>query len=299
MDLVWLLLGLLALGVLAAIWGIGIERHLFVIRRESVRVLPTGSQPLTVLHIGDLHVAPWQKRKLAWIKRLGELSPDLVVNTGDNLGHVAAIGPALTALKPLLERTGVFVNGSNDYYAPVARNPLAYLKKPSERSEGQPLETARLVGGFTSAGWLDLNNGRGRAVINGVSINFIGVDDAHDGLDDLSKIPTAGELSSGADLVIGVSHAPYLRVIDAMGEAGVDLLFAGHTHGGQVCIPGFGALVTNCDLPRKNAKGLSSWKIGSKTMILNVVAGLGHSIYAPVRFACRPEVRLLTLLPKA
>jgi predicted MPP superfamily phosphohydrolase len=84
-----------------------------------------------------------------------------------------------------------------------------------------------------------------------------------------------------------------------MAEAGVDLMFAGHTHGGQVCVPGFGALVTNCDLPRKNAKGLSSWSVAGKTMILNVTAGLGHSIYAPVRFACRPEVRLLTLLPKS
>ena len=298
MILVWLLIGLASLGVLAAIWGIGIERHLFVIRRESVRVLPAGSQPLTVLHIGDLHIAPWQKRKLAWIKKLGDLSPDLVVNTGDNLGHAAAIGPTLTALKPLLERTGVFVNGSNDYYAPVARNPLAYLRKPSERSEGQALETSRLVGGFTSSGWIDLNNRQGRAVIKGTSINFVGVDDAHDGLDDLSKMPTSDELASDADLVIGVSHAPYLRVIDAMGEAGVDVLFAGHTHGGQVCLPGIGALVTNCDLPRKNAKGLSSWTVSGKTLILNVVAGLGHSIYAPVRFACRPEVRLLTLLPK-
>jgi predicted MPP superfamily phosphohydrolase len=291
----WLLLGVAAL---AAAWGIGIERHLYVVRREDLRVLPVGSQPITVLHIGDLHVAPWQKRKLKWINKLGELSPDLVVNTGDNLGHRAAIGPTLTALKPLLEHTGVFVNGSNDYHAPEIRNPLTYLGGPSKAGHGEKLDTARLVGGFTSAGWLNLNNRQGRAVIKGVSINFVGVDDAHDGLDDLAVIPTAKELTSGADLVIGVSHAPYLRIIDAMGAAEVDLLFAGHTHGGQVCVPGFGALVTNCDLPRKYAKGISSWKVGEKTMVLNVVAGLGHSIFAPVRFACRPEVRLLTLLPK-
>jgi predicted MPP superfamily phosphohydrolase len=295
MNWLWLILGVAAA---AAIWGIGIERYLFVVRRESLRVLPAGSQPLTVLHIGDLHIAPWQKRKLAWVKRLGELSPDLVVNTGDNLGHRAAIGPTLTSLKPLLERTGVFVNGSNDYHAPELRNPLAYLGGPSKANHGEKLETGRLTGGFTSAGWLDLNNRRGRAVINGVRINFVGVDDAHDGLDDLSGIPDAASLSKDADLVLGVSHAPYLRVIEAMGEAGIDLMLAGHTHGGQVCVPSFGALVTNCDLPRKNAKGVSSWNIAGKTLILNVVAGLGHSIFAPVRFACRPEVRLLTLLPK-
>jgi predicted MPP superfamily phosphohydrolase len=291
----WLVIGIAAL---AAVWGIGIERHLFVIRRESIRVLPQGSKPLTVLHIGDLHIAPWQKRKLAWIKRLGELKPDLVVNTGDNLGHRSAIGPTLSALGPLLERTGVFVNGSNDYYAPELRNPLSYLGGPSKAGHGEKLDTARLVGGFTSSGWLDLNNRQGRAVINGTSINFIGVDDAHDGLDDLNVIRSADNLHNGADLVIGVSHAPYLRVIEIMANAGVDLMLAGHTHGGQVCLPGFGALVTNCDLPRQNAKGLSSWNFGSHNMILNVVAGLGHSIFAPVRFACRPEVRLITMLPK-
>lgn len=295
MTWLWVILGLAAA---AAVWGIGIERHLFVIRRESVRILPAGSKSITVLHIGDLHVAPWQKRKLAWMEKLGALSPDLVVNTGDNLGHPAAIGSTLKALKPLLERTGVFVNGSNDYHAPELRNPLAYLGGPSKAGHGEKLETGRLIAGFTSAGWLNLNNRQGRAVINGLRINFVGVDDAHDGLDDLQTIPGAAELSSDTDLVIGVSHAPYLRVIDAMGEAGVDLLLAGHTHGGQVCIPGFGALVTNCDLPRKNARGISSWDVAGKTLILNVVAGLGHSIFAPVRFACRPEVRLLTLLPK-
>ncbi len=301
----WFVLGVAAA---AAIWGIGIERHLYVVRRESVRALPAGSQPLTVLHIGDLHIAPWQKRKLRWISGLGELKPDLVVNTGDNLGHARAIGPTLSALKPLLEKTGVFVNGSNDYHAPELRNPLAYLGGPSKAGHGAKLETERLVGGFTSAGWLNLNNASGTAVIKGLRIDFVGVDDAHDGLDDLSSITRAGAseagigtLTSGAAnsrLVIGVSHAPYLRVIDAMAAAGVDLMLAGHTHGGQVCLPGFGALVTNCDLPRKNAKGISSWTVGGHTMILNVVAGLGHSIFAPVRFACRPEVRLLTLLPK-
>lgn len=296
MTWLWIVLAVVAL---AAIWGIGIERHLYVVRRESLRILPVGSLPLKVLHIGDLHIAPWQKRKLAWIAKLSELKPDLVVNTGDNLGHRAAIAPALIALRDLLAIPGVFVNGSNDYHAPELRNPLAYLGGPSKAGHGEKLETARLTGGFTSAGWLDLNNRQGRAVVNGVSINFVGVDDAHDGLDDLSTLPAKDELASGANLVVGVSHAPYLRVIDAMSEAGVDLMLAGHTHGGQVCLPFIGALVTNCDLPRKNAKGISSWAVGNHTMILNVVAGLGHSIFAPVRFFCRPEVRLLTLLPKA
>ncbi|AIC47138.1 metallophosphoesterase [Rhodoluna lacicola] len=292
------LFGIGAIGVLSAIWGIGIERFLFVIRRESVKGLPANSTPITVLHIGDIHLAPWQKRKAKFVQSLGRLKPDLVINTGDNLGHADAIGPVLTALAPLMERPGVFVNGSNDYYAPVLRNPLAYLAKPSERSEGPALDTPRLVGGFRSAGWLNLNNREGQITINGLKLGFIGVDDAHDELDNLTSIPNQANALADCDLVIGVSHAPYLRVLEAMGSAGASMIFAGHTHGGQVCLPVIGALTTNCDLPTKYARGISAWRFAGRDVILNVVAGLGHSIYAPVRFFCRPEVRLITLEAK-
>ncbi len=291
-------LALIAVGIAAAIWTVGIERNLYTVRRETVPLLPAGSPEITVLHIGDIHMAPWQKRKQRWIHDLGALQPDLVINTGDNLGHAKSIGPVLTALAPLTERPGVFVNGSNDYYAPVLRNPLGYLAKPSERSGGAKLDTARLLKGFESAGWLNLNNRGGQLQINGVRLGFIGVDDAHDELDDLSNLPAQAAMVSDCDVVIGVSHAPYIRVLEAMSEAGASMLFAGHTHGGQVCLPGYGALVTNCDLPAKNAKGLSAWTFGDRHLILNVVAGLGHSIFAPIRFACRPEVRLITLVAK-
>ena len=98
-------------------------------------------------------------------------------------------------------------------------------------------------------------------------------------------------------MVIGVAHAPYRRIIEAFAEAGAAIMFAGHTHGGQVRIPGIGALTTNSDLPNKHAKGLSAWLFNEKVMLLNVAAGLGNSIYAPVRFWNRPEVRIVTLLP--
>ena len=289
---------ILTIGVVCAIWGIGIERYLFVIRRESVKILPPKSTPITVLHIGDIHLAPWQKRKAKFVHSLGELKPDLVINTGDNLGHADAIGPVLTALAPLLQRPGVFVNGSNDYYAPVLRNPLGYLAKPSERSEGPALDTARLVGGFRSSGWLNLNNREGQLNIKGLKLGFMGVDDAHDELDNLTSIPNQANALADCDVILGVSHAPYLRVLEAMGAAGASMIFAGHTHGGQVCLPIVGALTTNCDLPAKYAKGISAWRFAGRDVILNVVAGLGHSIYAPVRFFCRPEVQLITLEPK-
>lgn len=292
------LLGLLIVAITAAVWGIGIERFLFTVRRETVKVLPKNSPEITVLHIGDIHLAPWQKRKAKFVHSLGALKPDLVINTGDNLGHSAAIGPILTALAPVLQIPGVFVNGSNDYDAPVLRNPLGYLAKPSERSEGPALDTPRLIAGFRSAGWLNLNNREGQLSIKGVKLGFIGVDDAHDELDNLDSIKPQANALANSDILIGVSHAPYLRVLEAMGTAGASIIFAGHTHGGQVCLPVIGALTTNCDLPNKYAKGISAWRFAGRDILLNVVAGLGHSIFAPVRFFCRPEVRLLTLIAK-
>jgi uncharacterized protein len=101
--------------------------------------------------------------------------------------------------------------------------------------------------------------------------------------------------------VLGVTHAPYHRVTDAMASDGCSLVLAGHTHGGQLCVPGWGALVTNCDLAPGRAKGLSPHACdteGSVATWLHVSAGLGTSPYAPIRFACPPEATLLTLLPR-
>jgi len=77
-----------------AIWAVLIERQLFVVRQESIKVLPKGSDSFSVLQIGDIHLAPWQRSKQRFIKGLTKHKIDLVVNTGDNLGHTKAI-PAL------------------------------------------------------------------------------------------------------------------------------------------------------------------------------------------------------------
>ena len=79
---------------------------------------------------------------------------------------------------------------------------------------------------------------------------------------------------------------------------GFPLILAGHTHGGQLCIPGYGALVTNCDLPPSRAKGSPSHAHAGRRSLLHVSAGLGTSPFAPVRFACPPEATLLTLIAR-
>jgi uncharacterized protein len=291
-----------AVGAAAAIWGIGIERYLFTIRVHEVPILPAGARPIRVLHLSDAHMAPWQHRKQAWIAALSSLEPDLIVNTGDNMGHAEGLRGLRKAFDPLRGIPGVFVHGSNDHTAPSPRNPFRYFMGPSHiTATSEPLDARALDGYFTEElGWLDLNNAVGSLDVGGTRVDTFGVSDAHRGWDRLDALPDPlAELQADdrPAVTLGVTHAPYRRVLNSFTDLGAYAIFAGHTHGGQVRVPGFGALVANCDIPLDQARGLSTWRHRGRTVPLNVSAGIGHSIYAPVRFACRPEASLITLVP--
>lgn len=289
--------GAAALGAGALTWAAGYEVRAFRLRRFEVPVLAPGQRPLRVLHLSDLHLVPDQSRKRDWVRALAGLEPDLVIDTGDNLAHRDAVPAVLDALGPLLERPGAFVMGSNDYYAPMLKNPVRYLRPKREVRPGKKrLPTEDLREGLLSAGWADLDNARERLKVDHREVELVGTDDGHIGSDRYDDV--RGPADPSAELSIGVTHAPYRRILDPMVRDGLQVLLAGHTHGGQLCLPGFGALVTNCDLPRRQAKGLSTWSSGGRTAWLHVCAGLGTSPYAPVRLACAPEASLLTLVAR-
>jgi predicted MPP superfamily phosphohydrolase len=278
------------------------EARWFTLRHVVVPVLPPGAPDLRVLHLSDLHLAPYQQRKRDWLASLRTLEPDLVVNTGDSVGHRDAIEPLMTDLGPLAEVPGVFVLGSNDYFSPTPRNPLRYLVPDGKRhTDSSALPWQHLIDRFCDAGWTELTNRRATLTVKGVRLAFAGVDDPHLEYDDLQAV--RGPADADADLRVGVSHAPYLRVLDQFASDGYDITFAGHTHGGQLRLPFVGALVTNCDLDRGRARGLhrhparsvpgdpgSSW--------LHVSAGAGTSPFAVARFCCRPEATLVRLTPR-
>ncbi len=269
--------------------------HAGPFRLNRLSVSGVTPKPLRVLHISDLHFAPGQNKKAEFLKELAELEPDLVINTGDNLGHKDAINPALAALGPLGRFPGVFVNGSNDYRSPQPKNPFRYFVAPSKVPLRRDIDTVRFTTELENFGWLNLNNQSGMLEVLGLKIGFIGVDDPHENLDDLGSLNTQVNEISDADFTLGIAHAPYLRVLEAMTTSGANMIFAGHTHGGQICLPGQKALVSNCDLPTEYASGLSGWKFGDKDSLLHVSAGLGCSIYAPVRLFCPPQATLIEL----
>jgi predicted MPP superfamily phosphohydrolase len=280
---------LAAAGAACVAYGVLVERHWYRLRRETVPVLAPGEPPVTVLHLSDFHLLAHDRRRQRFLSGLAELDTDLVVVTGDILGEPAALDVSLDTLSQFHPRLGaVAVLGSNDFYAPRPKNYLAYFgrrRRPRLPRGRNPWRD--LVQGLEDIGWVVLANRRAKLG----DLELAGMNDPHIRLDDPTvPVPADGD---GSRLRIGVVHSPYQRSLNAFERSGYQLVLAGHTHGGQVRIPGIGALVTNCDLPRERVRGLSRW--GSSW--LHVSAGLGTSKYAPFRFACRPEATLLTLVP--
>ena len=269
----------------------------YVLREAEIPVLPAGHSPIRILHFSDLHLTPARKREIADIKSFAKHAPDLVISTGDFLADMEAVPVVLDALDYLLDIPGLFVFGSNDYYAPKPKNPLKYLLPDhGKRIHGEDLPWPDLDRGLQARGWINLNKSRSTITINGTVIEARGTDDAHLNFDDYSLVAGA---PGKCDIAIGVTHAPYLRILKGMSDDGLDAIFAGHTHGGQIRLPlpgGSRALTTNCDLPNWRARGLTKF---GKEPYLHVSAGMGTSPFARIRVASPPEVSLVTLTPKS
>lgn len=297
-----------------------LEARMPVLRRVEVPLLAADEHPLTILHLSDLHLTNRTEARVAWVRGLAALRPDVVVDTGDNLSFANGLEPLERALEPFLDLPGAFVLGDHDYRTTIFKLPTRYLRSTpgsvyanlDEEHVALPWSEVRDL--QASGGWADLTNTRSALTVHGRRIELVGVDDPHAERDafPMPELPEDGSAvgavepavrgRDGQPLRIGLLHAPYQRVLDAMVADGVDLALAGHTHGGQLCLPGVGALVTNCDLDRGRASGLSRWPGRTGTaggMHLYVSAGLGTSPYTPVRVACRPEATLLTLTPVA
>ncbi|HZC70326.1 MAG TPA: metallophosphoesterase [Jatrophihabitans sp.] len=288
--------GVIALGTAgtgALLYGTLIERNAFTVRRFDVPVLAPGAQPLRVLHLADLHITAGQRRKLAWIRRLLDLAPDLVINTGDTLSARDAIPAVMSALEPFAAVPAVFVPGNNDYYVPTFRNPTEYFRPNRPVRHGPSMPWPQLASALTHAGWLDLTHARMSLKVNGATVALAGTDDPH--LRRARYELIAGAAPVSADVRIGVTHSPEPFLLRRFANDGYDLVLAGHTHGGQVRLPFGPAIVTNCGIDRSRARWLHAW---DDRMYIHVCAGLGTNPFAPVRFCCRPEATLLTLVPK-
>ncbi len=282
------------IGAACVAYGVVVEQRWF--RRRDVE-LPGALRdgpPLRILHVADTHLTPPDDRMARFIERLAdEVEVDLIVASGDLLGAVGSEDATVALLAPLTAggTPGLVVLGSNDLFGPTPKSPLLYFTDPDARRIGPPLDTDRFVRGLEATGWTVVRNGWTSIVAGGRTIAVSGMDDPH-----LHEhvMPDASTLTPdvpGADFHLGLVHAPYVDAVERLLSVGCDLVLSGHTHGGQVRIPGVGALVGNCDLPLDQVRGATrrgdAW--------LHVTPGLGQSAFAPFRFGCRPEASVLHL----
>jgi len=278
-------IAVLVLGVCCVLWGIFVERRRYRLVRHRLDILPaTAASPLTVLHLSDLHFVRRDRGKAAFLAGLP--AADVTVVTGDFLAEPEAVETTVAAVHAVRGRLASwFVLGSNDYFVPRPLNYLAYFRGKRKPRRAERGRAADLVSQLRADGWDDLTNVRRDIDINGVPMELLGLDDAHIAWHDLRVAPRRSPDRFGFAVMHSPDSAPETAAL------GYDFMVAGHTHGGQVCLPVVGALVTNCSLPARLVSGMI--RVGDA--VVSVSPGLGTSKYAPFRFFCRPEATLLEL----
>ncbi|MVP01766.1 metallophosphoesterase [Paenibacillus lutrae] len=230
--------------------------------------LPKAFDGMRIVHFSDVHIGPYLSpdELPQLMERIQSLNPDLICFTGDLYDYrvydKARVTAALASLKAPLGKFAVL--GNHDYYE-------------------SPRETEKV---FQSAGFELLTN-RSVPVVQGKSqIRVAGVDDMWEGRPELDR---ALQGTTGQEFVLLLSHAPDFA--DIALERPVDLQLSGHSHGGQVRLPFYGALTTPMH-GKKYVDGL--YKLGGGKLHVYTNRGIGMTLH-PVRFWCRPELTVLTL----
>lgn len=270
----------------AGLVGYGVaEAKRFRVHEYPISALPEGAEPLRILVVSDLHLRRSNLALRQFLESLSSQTYDVVLATGDFLSGSESIADCLRLLNGLKASLGrYFVLGSSDYFSPTFKNYLEYFLKV-KRHGTRKNSVDDLRRGLTSEGWTDLTNRNLFADWNGTPVQITGLDDPYLGWDDRKLLVR----DSRAAFAMCAVHdpAPYLDAV----RAGYDLVVSGHTHGGQVRLPFFGAVVTNSSLPTRYARGLSRVENGW----LFVTPGLGVGKFAPFRFMCPPEASVLNL----
>jgi predicted MPP superfamily phosphohydrolase len=235
---------------------IRVRRHSLFLRR-----LPAAFDGYTILQISDLHVdiSPGPMRRLAEL--LPRLSYDLCVLTGDYRGRT--YGPYDATIAGLAEI-------------------CARIDAPIYGVLGNH-DSLRMAAALEAMGIRLLVNEATTITRGGARLHLAGIDDAHfyrtDNLEKAAmQIPTGG-------FAILLSHTP--EIYRQAAHTDFDLLLSGHTHGGQICLPGAVALTLDATLPRR--MGAGTWSYRGMTGYTSV--GVGSSVI-PARLNCPPEVTL-------
>src|SRR3989304_1897177 len=281
-----------------------------------------GEPLLTILHLSDFHLRKnfKGKRLFKFVQSLAGLNVDLIFITGDLIGNNSSMEYVIEMLAPLKARIGKYaVFGVHDHYdkalTEFVRNMLK--RKKSYRKEN---DIAGMVRSLKNIGIEALINESRKIEFNtgGIySVEIIGLDDpivkkidiarAFSHIDPVNRLKPVEksdyrkvfklrkkkvhEINSRGKLRIVLIHTPDTDSIINLARKKTDIIFSGHTHGGQVRLPLIGAVISGCKIKTKFASGL----FYLKDLILYVTRGLGEGKYSQFRFYCPPEASLVRI----
>ncbi len=253
---------------LAGLYGRGTRNAAAVEVRDNpvrLKTLPARFDGYCILHISDMHADMSEAAMQRVIELLPGLRYDICVLTGDFRGKTY----------------GAF----EECLAGVARV-RSYLKGPVYGVLGNH-DTIRMVPGLEAMGVRMLLNETDAIVRGDYALYVAGIDDAHFyRVDNIEK--AAAQIPHGACSVL-LSHTP--EIYRQAAHAGFSLLLGGHTHGGQICLPGAVPITLDSVLPR--SMGAGAWQYREMAGYTSV--GAGSSIVA-VRINCPPEITLHRLV---
>jgi predicted MPP superfamily phosphohydrolase len=239
---------------------------------------------LKVLHLSDLHLSAPETHKIDFLQRLSDIECDLVFLTGDIFEDESGIQYAstLAACRPRLGTYAVL--GNHDYYAyTMLHRTIGRLSKkhrqPSTTRDVSPMINALEASGITVLRDETVNLSEEQIYIIGIDYPYI----------EEKKLQKLVADAPGDFLRLALMHVP--KNMAYLCRAGVDVAFLGHTHGGQVRIPGIGALTSNSELPRTQASGL----IWMGDTAFHISRGLGSDPKTNFRLFCPPAATLIEI----
>ncbi len=248
-----------------------IEPNLLRITRHHLSFpnLPQAFDGFHIVHLADIHCFRAGKRERRVARMVKHLRPDIIVCTGDLFDCGRLTTEACRWLAGLDSGHGVFMTlGNHDVRTIISDGAIQRLL------EIHGVKVLRNE-------FVHLHHGQ-------ESIGVVGTADPHYGKADIEHM---SRNLMQATFNIALAHSPDVHTL--LTDSGVDLVLCGHTHGGQVCLPLIGPVLTNTwRTPRRLCSGLSLLNVRTR---LIVSRGVGIATGLPFRFLCRPEVVFITL----
>lgn len=264
-------------------------------KTARLRALPAAVEGLKILHLSDLHTRGFGPAEQAAYDAMRQLEPDMVIFSGDFCYHFGFSGSLFKSSTqadhdyPFLSRHGIWLPPESDKAYAVMQRLLQDYNCPlgvwAGRGNHDPANFLQMARDLNLR---FLHNESVLLQYNNCKIALTGVNCNTRSSFDLVEILRQ---AARGDLNLAISHYP--ENAEPLIAGGMDLVLAGHTHGGQICLPGGKPVITHSRTGSYYAAGLIRFLQGQ----VHVSRGLGK-IMIPLRLNCPPEITLITLAGK-